>query len=99
MENMYEEKTGGRQVGPIVGIVIVVLVLVLGSLYFVGKEANDRANAIDASEILAEPDGALQGLQTQGTSDEIDVIEEDLNSTLLEDLDAELNSVESELEL
>lgn len=45
------------------------------------------------------PDTVTEELSTQGTSDEIAAIEEDLNDTMLDDLDKELAEIEKELAL
>ena len=43
------------------------------------------------------PDAATTRLETQGTSDEVSAIEQDLNATDLGDLDKELSDIEAEL--
>ena len=89
-----QEKT----VGPIVGAVIIVVVLVLGGLYFWGQKiAEERTTPQTAEEILEAPDEVLESLEQQGASDEIEDIEKDLNATELENLDAELENIEAEL--
>ena len=87
-------------IGPIIGVVVIVIVLILGSLYFIGKKVNDlEQNAQTPAEITASEDTARQSLETQGTSDEVSAIETDLNATSLDNLDAELGTVETELGL
>ncbi len=86
------------QVGPVVGSIIVIVIIILGGLYFIGKKASEEgAFAPTAEEILESPDQALQMLAEQGTSDEITAIEEDLNATELNNIDTELKNVEAEL--
>ena len=84
-----------KPAGPFVGIIIIVLVLVLGGLYFWSKQVPQEVPS--AETILNAPDEILNSLEVLGTSDEFDVIESDLNATELENLDAEVQDIESEL--
>lgn len=90
----------GKQVGPVIGAVIIVAVLVIGGLYYWGAEL-DKQTAVDENltgeQIAAEEDIATQALSEQGTSDEVSAIEDDLNLTDLDDLDAELGNIDAEL--
>ena len=88
-----------KAVGPIVGAVIIVVVLVLGGLYFWGQKIAQEGAPQTADEILEAPDETLESLEQQGTSDEIPDIEADLNATNLEELDVELRDIEGELGL
>ncbi|HEY4487109.1 MAG TPA: hypothetical protein VJB70_05295 [Candidatus Paceibacterota bacterium] len=91
------QENNQNSIGPIAGVVLVIAILAIGGFYFFGKELSQRTEAPSAEEILSAPDQALQNLQTQGTSDEVTAIEADLTSTNLENLDAELNTIETEL--
>ncbi|MEK7178796.1 MAG: hypothetical protein AAB727_00905 [Patescibacteria group bacterium] len=83
--------------GPVVGVIIVIIVLILGGLYFLGQRvAREGFFEPTAEEIQATPDEALNALTEIGTSDEVPAIETDLNATPLENLDAELNSIGKE---
>ncbi|MBI4121066.1 MAG: hypothetical protein HY457_02335 [Parcubacteria group bacterium] len=94
--------SGGRRgsVGPTIGIVVVVLVLVLGALYFWGKKLVEEESLTPPpteEAILGATDPALESLQSQGASDEVTAIEEDLGKTDLGTLDTELQQIESEV--
>ena len=91
------QENNQNSIGPIAGVILVIAILAIGGFYFFGKEVSERVEAPSAEEILGAPDQALQGLQAQGTSDEVTAIEEDLTGTNLENLDAELNTIETEL--
>lgn len=87
-------------VGPLVGIVIIVIVLVIGGLYFWGRQVEQQMFSEPVNNQLqpsAESDPATKNLGTQDSSTEIGSIENDLTNTNLEGLDAELNSVDQEL--
>ncbi|MBI1999290.1 MAG: hypothetical protein HYS74_01375 [Parcubacteria group bacterium] len=86
--------------GPIVGIALIIIVLALGGFYFWGKELvqqGDTAEIPAAADVLQEADAQLESLNQQGTSDEVQAIENDLTATDLDGLDAELKQIEAEL--
>lgn len=90
----------GGTTGPIIGIIIIVAVLVIGGLYFWGsKLSKETQDSMTPEEIVAEEDAARTALETQSTSDTVESIEEDLNITDLEGLDAELGDIETEFGL
>ncbi|MEK7176157.1 MAG: hypothetical protein AAB695_02155 [Patescibacteria group bacterium] len=79
LEEVIEPK--GGSLGPILAGVVILAVIIFGVLYFMdqreGSQAfNEEVNAINS----------------QDTSDEAASIEADLNSTDIENLDAELNA-------
>ncbi|MBL7045458.1 MAG: hypothetical protein ISR99_00245 [Parcubacteria group bacterium] len=95
--DMSEEK---KSSGPFVGIVIIVLVLVVGGLYFWGsKLSKERQDLVTPEEIQAEADPSLEALSTQSTSDAVADIEADLDTTDLGGLDAELADIDTEFSL
>lgn len=82
-------------VGALIGIVVVILVIVLGGLYFWGQRV-EQLEQKDSLTALGE-DNSVETLQTQGTSDEIGDIEADVNATDLENLDKEVGTIDAEL--
>lgn len=93
-----EMPTEEKSTGAIIGAIIVVVLLVIGGLYFLGQKMAGEKVLPTPEEIAAEPDTTTEALQTQGTSDEIDAIEADLGADL-GDLDAEMANIEAELGL
>ena len=90
----------GRSLGPAVGIIIVVAILVLGGLYFWTNQTftnNDATPSIE--EIRGGNDSVTDRLEEQGTSDRVQDIENDLNTTDLESLDLDLSNIEAEFSL
>ncbi len=75
-------------VGPVIGIVIIVIIIILGGLYFWGSRVNDT---------MINDEALIDSLSVQGTSDEIADIDADLVGTNLEGLDADLSSIDTEL--
>jgi len=89
---------GKKPMGPIVGVVIIVIVLIFGGLYFWGAKVS-KEKTMTAEEITAQEDVMLIKLKEQSESDEIADIEADLNATDLEGLDAELEQIDQDLSL
>lgn len=99
-ENRPRAEEHGVQVGPIIGSVIIIVILVLGGLYLLGKKVSEEgALAPEPQEIRSAPDEVRASLETQGTSDAVQSIEEDLDATPLDGLDTELRDIETELGL
>lgn len=99
---MPEEKHSGNDpIGPAIGTIIIVIILIIGGLYLWGAKLS-KESALEeksAEEILNTPDTQLESLEIKQSSDEIRAIEEDLNATDLNNLDAELKNIEAELNI
>jgi len=85
------EENGG--LGATIGSVIVIVVLILGGFYLWSQKNANIEALLD--EPLPESDETLTALQAQSTSDNIESIENDLNATDLENLDAELADIDA----
>ncbi|MEK7538939.1 MAG: hypothetical protein AAB552_03800 [Patescibacteria group bacterium] len=99
MGGMPEEK---KSVGPLVGIVIVVLVLIAGAVYVFmdSKKSIMEQPAVMEQQVNAgtmTTDATLSALSEQGASTDILEIEKDLQATDFSDLDAGLADVSSSL--
>ena len=101
-----------KSMGAILGSIIVVIVLLIAAFYFWGNReeapsAQPESISTDeliesvpeAIDILEEEDVQAEALEDQGTSDELDEIAHDLETTELEDLTKELDLIEEELGL
>ena len=86
MEPTIESGRAERPMGPLIGSIIVVLLIVLGGLYFWGERLN-KENAQSA----ATPDVALDTLRTQDTSDELAALEADAEATDFSSLNESLD--------
>ena len=111
---MPEEKFGITKLqeppshfGIILGVLIVVLAILLGGLYLwstslqvpvvapvVQRPTPEENNEPESNNAEAD----VQILQTLSTADEITAIEADIDSTNLEEMDAELQAIEAELD-
>lgn len=92
-------------VGPILGVLIVVLIIILGGLYLWGSMLNETETQVQTVQRVIpnnEPEtpraeADRQIMDTTSSSNELDAIYADLESTNLSDLDGELNQIDAEL--
>lgn len=84
-----------RSFGPMFGIILVIILLVLGGFYLWGQKLNQE-KVMTAEEILQQEDPLLSDIESQSSSDEISNIEDDLDAINLDDLDAELENIDQE---
>ena len=84
-------------IGSIIGTIIIIALIILGGLYFWGKQVEERKlnqSAMREEEpsttTLPEQNEAAI-IKSMGTSDDLDSIDSDLQKTNLNNLDAELN--------
>ena len=101
-----EPKEHSSALGPILGVLIIILVLVLGGLYLWGGAlVNERDDMMDDDEMMDgmhdqdenSVEADIEALGNVNQSDELEAIEEDLDNTLLE-LDQELDDIDDLLE-
>lgn len=90
-------------IAPILGVLLIMLVLILGGLYLWGAALTEEkaleTRVIENNEPetpRAEADAEI--LETVSTSDSLEAIEADIESTNLDSLDAEMNEIELELD-
>src|SRR3989344_1286437 len=106
-ENQYSENAPqtneerSKSIGSIIGLAIIIVILIFGVLYYWGAQINkqqtqEQLDNTTAEMIENQPDAALEQLQAQNESDEISDIEIDLNDTVLEGLDQELENIDVE---
>ena len=73
------QQTGGSS-GPIVGVIVILVVIILAGLYFWGQRGIENMDETNTEAIT-----------TENTSDDTDSIENDLNNTDVE-VDSEINA-------
>lgn len=97
------EPKKASSIGPIVGILIIVIILLVGGLYFWGeqrdKESAMEAARQEAAQIENAPDSKVDRLNAQGSSDSASSIESDLSATDLNNLDEGTAAAEGEFQL
>lgn len=94
------KKENGGEVGPILGIIIVLIVLVSGALYFFFQKIEkirENGPAESAREILEEKDSITENLKSQSKSDSISAIKKDIEETNLNNIEEGIEHIEKEL--
>jgi len=85
----------------IIIVVLAVIVVVLALMYMWGSSVQEKASTENETEVATielPADGQIESLKQVSTSDEIVKIENDLNMTELENLDADLIQLEAEID-
>ncbi len=84
--------------GPLIGSIIIVLIILIGGLYFWGSIIVDRKSQIESEAVLEDQsrDAEVEAITTQSSSDDTSSIESDLNATDVDSADEELDAVDSE---
>ena len=83
-----------QRLGPIVGVVIIIALIILGGLYMWNAN-RDNVTPEGLPDVASDP--VVQGLGSQGSTDGISSIESDLDTTDLDALDADFAEIEAEL--
>jgi len=82
--------TEEKAIGPAIGVIIIILVLILGGLYFWGERMNKGSEIPNPQvENSATPDTQTQNLQQQSSSDDVNAMDADLTATDLSNLGTE----------
>lgn len=97
MMNTTPPTQGEKSVGPAIGIIIIIAVIVIGGLYFWGQRATTKSNETNTTETGAtvQDDQNIIDLKNQSSSDEIDSIQADLEATDLDQLGSGVDSIEA----
>jgi hypothetical protein len=99
----FTERHHGH-LGPMLGALILLVVIILGGLYLWGQSLSKNDPAFQERVIPNnEPETPraivdAQILETLSPSDDLGAIEADLNSTNLDSIDADMTTIDAELE-
>ncbi len=85
-------------IGPLVGSIIVILIIILGGLYFFSTLISYKKEAVQTELLIEEQKQTIEIEQTAKQSESVDVnsIKSDLKSTDIDTLDAGLEQIEKE---
>lgn len=92
-----------KSTGPLIGIIVVIVLLVLGAGYFWYDTYINTDTSVSGpdqptpEDIMNAEDPVVEQLQTQNSSDNISSIEADLEASNYDNLDADFTNIESEL--
>lgn len=83
-------------VGPLVGSIVIILLMIIGGLYFLETAIETRKQEIQTEQSIEEQDKVKQVEDTvkQSPSDDVIDIEADIKSTNIDDLDKELKQLQ-----
>lgn len=78
--------------GALIGSIIIVIILIIGGIYVfkMTKKNYEAQQDIQAVQDLQAKDGVVQDLQEQSSSDDLDSIDSDLNTTDFGSLDSDI---------
>lgn len=86
MEENTINQDNGSSVGPVIGTIIILAVIVLGGFYFWNQRESKNAVMDDA-----QVSQTVQDIKTQSQSDAPSAIMNDLNATDVNNIDSQLN--------
>lgn len=89
--------------GPILGILVIILVLILGGLYLWGSMLDSQNEVVETPIVNNEPEtpraeADVEIMQTLSPSDELSAIEADITNTNLDTIDADIQAMDAETE-
>ncbi|NQV88170.1 MAG: hypothetical protein HQ402_01255 [Parcubacteria group bacterium] len=90
---MNNENIEKKPIGPAVGVIIILALIVIGSIYFWNQRVVENKNM----QATTTPEALIEQLKDQSNSDELNSIEADLNATDLSGLDTEKTMIEAGL--
>lgn len=96
MNQPMQAPNNKSSIGPVIGAIIIVLLLILGGLYVWGEKLNQGDTPNDQSlneQYDASQDAAVIQFKQQGSSDDLNSIEADIQSTNLDSIDSAANNV------
>lgn len=98
IQNMVADTQKDSTVGPLIGSIVIILIVIVGGLYFWGALVTSKKSEIENQEILQEQTNTVEIEQAakQSSSDEVDSIEADLQATNIDELDSGIADIEKE---
>jgi uncharacterized protein HemX len=90
IQNQPEKKS----MGPLVAVIVILALIIIGGLYFLKQRSNQQVYVPVEQE---QKDAVTESLNQQGSSDELNSIESDLNTTNVDSLDQGATVIEAEL--
>lgn len=85
-----------KSYGPLIAVVVILLVIIVGGLYFLGQRMSKTPYTPPAD--TTNTDSVTASLKSQSSSDDLNAIEKDLNSTDLNNLDQGAAALQAEIQ-
>ncbi len=86
------ETTPKKSTGPLVAVIVILAIIIIGGLYFLKTRMSAPIYEPTANDAMTE------SLRNQGSTDDLNSIEADLNATNVNDLDQGATVIEAELQ-
>jgi hypothetical protein len=98
IQNMVESATKDSTVGPLIGSIIVILLILIGGLYFLSSLISTKKTEIQVEQAQEEQADTLKVEEAakQSNSDDVQSIEADLKATNIDSLDKGLTEIDKE---
>jgi flagellar biogenesis protein FliO len=99
IQNLVESTQQNSSVGPLVGSVIIILVIILGGLYFLSSLISTKKAEIQTEQELEEQSETILIEETvkQSSSDDVADIETDLEATNVNTVDPKVDELLNQL--
>ena len=98
IQKMMEDSQIDSTIGPLIGSIIIIVLIILGGLYFLSSMVLNKKTEIEVQKIQTQQADTYQIEQTakQSTTDDVTSIESDLKSTNIDSLDIKLDKIDEE---
>lgn len=98
IQNMINETQKDGTVGPLIGSIIVILLFVVGGLYYFGNLISIKKTEIETQKVAEEIDetNKVESAAKQDKTDDVESIEKDIKSTDIDSIGSDLNNIEKE---
>jgi uncharacterized protein HemX len=84
-----------KSVGPLIAVIIILALIIVGGLYFLKERSSQEVYVPPAQE---QSDPITESLNQQSSSDELNSIETDLNSTNIDNLDQGAAAIDAQIQ-
>lgn len=85
-----------KSVAPLVAVIVILALIVVGGLYFL-KQRSSQPTYVPPQPVAQQGDSITDSLKQQGTADDLESIEADLNATDINNLDQGAAVMQAEL--
>jgi len=98
IQDMVRNSQRDRTVGPLIGSIIIIFVILGGGLYFWGSLIANQKDTIQNQEVSEAQleKSEIESLTAQSTSDETASIKSDIEATDVDSLDADISALDKE---
>lgn len=93
-----QEAPNGSSIGPLVAVIIILVLIVVGGLYFLKERSEQQIYTPTQTEEQVQEDPVVESFSEQSYSDDLGSIERDLNNTDINSVDQGSTQIEAEIE-